>query len=219
MKEIWLIRHGQSQSNAGVPTEHPAKSLLTDLGHQQSRYMAEAIDKEPSLIITSPYTRSKETAQYLLDRFPSCKTEEWRVEEFTYIHPQKYFQTTSKERKPQTNAYWERCEPSYRDGEGAETFFEFFDRVYTSLEELKKLDGFTTVVTHGHYIRMVFWILLMGIHEIDLNKMKLYACLRNSIRIPNVSIMKISLLNDKEVQFSNFIYDFVPEDLRTGLIK
>lgn len=219
MKEIYLIRHGQSQSNAGVPTEHPAKSLLTDLGHKQADYLAKAINTKPDLIITSPYIRSKETAEYIIDRYPDSQTKEMSVEEFSYIHPDKYFKTTSKERKPFTNAYWDKCDPDYTDGVGAESFSHFFNRVYTTLEEIKKQDGLTIVVSHGHYIRLAFWMLLMNIHNLDIEKMKLYSYLRYSIRIPNVSILKVKLISDREVQMSNFIYDFLPEELRTGVLE
>ena len=39
--EIWLVRHGQSAANAGLPTDYPSAIPLTDKGHVQSREFAQ----------------------------------------------------------------------------------------------------------------------------------------------------------------------------------
>jgi 2,3-bisphosphoglycerate-dependent phosphoglycerate mutase len=37
---VWLIRHGQSESNAGLPSREPGASVLTPLGHWQAEQVA-----------------------------------------------------------------------------------------------------------------------------------------------------------------------------------
>ena len=63
MVSIWLIRHGESEANAGLPTSDVALIELTEKGHQQAQKVASAFTQAPSLIVTSPYIRTKQTAQ------------------------------------------------------------------------------------------------------------------------------------------------------------
>jgi 2,3-bisphosphoglycerate-dependent phosphoglycerate mutase len=54
MTEIWFIRHGESESNAGLPTFDTAKIELTPRGFAQAKQIVEAFTRPPSLIVTSP---------------------------------------------------------------------------------------------------------------------------------------------------------------------
>lgn len=67
MKTIYFVRHGQSEGNAadkvaGAETDSP----LTDLGRQQAVEAAGALlDKSIDLIVCSPLSRAKESAQII----------------------------------------------------------------------------------------------------------------------------------------------------------
>ena len=65
MTIVFLIRHGESQSNAGLPTTSPNNVALTPQGRQQARHVADFLKFYPSLdlIVTSPYLRAKQTAE------------------------------------------------------------------------------------------------------------------------------------------------------------
>src|SRR4051812_43055625 len=63
MTEIWLIRHGESESNAGLPTSDTAKIALTPRGFAQAECIVAAFTRPPSLIVTSPYLRAIQSAQ------------------------------------------------------------------------------------------------------------------------------------------------------------
>ena len=58
MTDVLLIRHGESESNAGFPTPNPESVDLTNRGHQQARevskYLLQAL-LIPDLIVTSSY--------------------------------------------------------------------------------------------------------------------------------------------------------------------
>lgn len=82
---IWLIRHGESVSNAGLQTTHPAASKQTPLGHRQAAAVAQAFNKPPGLIVVSRYVRSQQAAAPTQARFPQVPVEEWQVHEFTYL--------------------------------------------------------------------------------------------------------------------------------------
>src|SRR2546430_7532250 len=62
--------------------------------------------------------------------------------------------TTPKEREPLLHAFWERCDPLYNDGEGAESFADLIGRVQYTLEQIKRYDqGFIAVFSHGLFVR------------------------------------------------------------------
>ncbi|HSF76605.1 MAG TPA: phosphoglycerate mutase family protein, partial [Microcoleus sp.] len=82
---IWIIRHGQSQSNAGLATIGPHENALSELGDRQSRCIPTAVKQTPDLIVTSPYLRTQLTAQPLIEKFPHTPVEVWQVQEFTYL--------------------------------------------------------------------------------------------------------------------------------------
>jgi len=60
---VWLIRHGQSESNAGLPSADWQGIPLTELGHQQAARIAGVFTDPPKLIVSSPYLRAQQTAQ------------------------------------------------------------------------------------------------------------------------------------------------------------
>src|SRR3546814_4094184 len=57
-----FIRHGESTGNAGVPCHDLAAIELTERGHEQARQVAASWTQAPALIVTSPYTRTRQTA-------------------------------------------------------------------------------------------------------------------------------------------------------------
>ena len=83
MIRVFLIRHGESESNAGLPSADPGSAPLTPDGHRQARQVARVLADAPALIVTSPYLRARQTAQPTISRFPGAACEEWPVQEFT----------------------------------------------------------------------------------------------------------------------------------------
>lgn len=95
-----FIRHGQSTGNAGVPCHDLASIELTELGWRQAREVARAWTEAPTLIVTSPYLRTRQTAEATIQRFPDVPVEVWPIEEFTYLQPSRWNGTRSSERMP-----------------------------------------------------------------------------------------------------------------------
>ncbi len=87
MITVFLVRHGESQANAGFATPDPVKVELTPLGEKQAKEVATFLKKHTplNLIVTSPYLRSKQTAKPTKVLFPNADVEEWEVQEFTYL--------------------------------------------------------------------------------------------------------------------------------------
>jgi probable phosphoglycerate mutase len=104
---VFLIRHGESESNAGLPSADPGSAPLTADGHRQAGQIARVLADAPALIVTSPYLRARQTAQPTISRFPAAACQEWPVQEFTYLgdlHGQQRT-STAGERQPYTQAY------------------------------------------------------------------------------------------------------------------
>src|SRR2546423_287087 len=121
-KTVWFIRHAQSEANSELPTNQPSEIRLTPLGKAQAQHLAQCFVESPFLIVTSPFSRTKETAEPTCQRFPTVRCEEWPIEEFTYLEPSRYVGTTAVQRRPMVQAYWDRSDPFYVDGRGAESF-------------------------------------------------------------------------------------------------
>jgi broad specificity phosphatase PhoE len=187
----WMIRHGQSEANAGVPSTHHGSPLLTELGLRQAQAAADLVLRPPDLVVTSSFIRAIQTAEPLLHRFPGTKTEVWDVEEFTYLAPAKYKNSTTSDRRPFVKAYWERCDPDYCDGGGAESFRQFIGRVERATERLKEGQGFTVMVSHGQFMRGVIWWSFNCFQDLTPGVMARYRDFRTAAVLPNACIVKM----------------------------
>jgi probable phosphoglycerate mutase len=148
---IILVRHGQSVANAGgIPPDH-ITNPLTELGHAQAKAFAEKFDCVPTFFLVSPFLRARQTAEPLLQRFPAVPVEEWPIQEFTYLEPVRHNGTNEEQQMPHIQEYWERGDPSYVDGPGAESFTMFLDRARAAIGRLVRMapGGCVVAFTHG----------------------------------------------------------------------
>jgi broad specificity phosphatase PhoE len=212
MTSVWLIRHGESESNVGLPTAKPTEfTQLTHRGHRQAKAIA-AIVPHPDLIVTSPYLRAKQTAQPTIEGFPTCPHAEWQVQEFDYLasatKPDVLLESgTTQEVLQLCKAYWQRRDPYYSDGAGAESFADLMQRVVAMLKQLQQLEAKTILVfSHSGFIRAVLWSSLMSQPEVSPKMMDKFYHFINSIRIPNGAIIKLQLQNQEKF-FSPILID------------
>jgi broad specificity phosphatase PhoE len=215
MKEIWLIRHGESESNAGLPTSDTSQIALTPRGLAQAECVAEAFLRPPALIVASPYLRAKQSAEPTIKRFPQARVEEWLVHEYTYLSLASRHNTTLHGRKPLIDAYWERCDPEYCDGEGAESFAALVVRAQQMLDRITQLaDDLVAIFTHGLFMRTLLWVRLADPIEIDSVSMRRYRSFVSSFSVPNGSILKLHINDQRELFFGHFITAHLPEFLK-----
>jgi|GEM_PF-554910 len=188
-KKIWFVRHGESTANAGGITSNHETIPLSLLGQEQAKRISREFRESPTLIITSPFLRAIDTAEPTLKRFPNTRREVWNVEEFTYLSPSNCVNTTAADRKGRVNEYWERCNPDYRDGEGAESFNDLLTRAKTAIERVGRLEeGFIVMFTHAQFMRAI-WALLDFTHEGEDAK-SLMMRFRQLPRYKNCAILK-----------------------------
>ena len=157
-KRIFLVRHAESCANVGLKTSKPTQIQLTDTGRRQANQLADSISQMPDLVITSPYVRTFHTAKPLLDKFPQANHEQWPIYEFTYLSPVKCDQTTMEDRIPLAAEYWEKCDPDYCDGDGAESFRQFMERVQQAMMKLRQRpENSIMAFSHMLFISAVNW--------------------------------------------------------------
>jgi probable phosphoglycerate mutase len=189
---VWLIRHGESESNAGLSSSVPGSSPLTALGRRQAERIAQEIPDVPALIVTSPFVRARQTARPTISRFPRAECQEWPVQEFTYLGELHGRTMTPPEREPHVQAYWKRSDPYDASG-GGESFAGLLRRVTDCLSRLAvPRPGPVAVFTHGYFMRAVAWSLLTGVSTPDGQQMRNFRSFAHSYLIPNGSIVELS---------------------------
>lgn len=168
MKTVRLIRHGQSEANAGAASRDHASIPLTNKGLQQAQSVAHTFAHAPELIVTSAFARAQHTAGATAARFPSTPFEAWPIQEFTYLEPARCVNTTVAQRQGWVKAYWDRAEPGYSDGAGAESFSDFIGRARTFLDRLAAHPAHDIAVfSHGQFLNAVAWLLERQPQRID----------------------------------------------------
>ena len=188
MLRAWLIRHGESESNAGTPSADPGASPLTVRGREQAAHVAAALPEQPALIVTSPYLRAAQTAEPTAARFPDVRREEWPVQEFTYLGELHDRLTTSEQRWPHVVEYWNRADPNLALG-GAESFAALLDRAHDCVDRLtKQPTGPVAMFTHGIFMRAVAWLLLTDTERLDMRAFQRFS---SGLVVNNCAIVEL----------------------------
>ncbi len=198
MSTVWFIRHGESEANAGLPTVDPSITPITAKGERQAQQVAQTFTQSPDLIVTSPYQRTQQTAQPTRARFPNVPHAEWPVQEFTYLASARYQGSTIEHRLPLSDAYWQRNDPLYIDGAGAESFADLLARVEIVQTKLMQLEAeFVPIFSHGRFIRAFVWAVLTRSTEASAKRMRQFHSLITAFSVPNGSILKLCVQNSE----------------------
>lgn len=153
-----FVRHAESLANAGGATSDPAMIPLTAGGLEAAAvFAASYAGPSPAKIAVSPYLRAQQTAAPFIQRFPGATVETWPVQEFTYLEPNRFANTTAAQRRPFVENYWATAAADDVDGPGAESFAGFLARVDDCLARLNAEPGFTVVFCHEMFMKAVMF--------------------------------------------------------------
>lgn len=190
ISKFLLIRHAESEANSGEATSDPALIAITPKGEKQALALLSQIDK-PDLVIVTSFVRTRQTAEPFIGKY-NPPLEEWPLHEFTYLSPTFCQNTTSKDRLPMVSEYWQKCDPDYVNGIGAESFNQFMVRVISSLKKLRNIQGSLVLIfTHGHVIRFVKQYLQMG-RQNPIASMNYYRDQMLDVKIENTEIFEVT---------------------------
>ena len=187
-----FIRHAESLADVGATTDHPAQYALTDRGRQQAETFAKATAVVPRVIVHSPYRRAEQTAQALAGRFPSVSVLPLPIHEFTYLDPEQWRGTNSKQRQPAVQAYWAAADPRAQGSQASESFYEFFARVEAALAWLEKTNaGPIFLFSHELFIRALMWRTLMPSLDAAANTMAAFRVWQQAAPLPPLSMTRL----------------------------
>lgn len=212
MTEFWLIRHGQTPANIGQRVQDAGSYGLTKAGEHQADWLAEIWWFRPDLIITSPYLRTKLTAQPLQNRFPDVPHEEWQVQEYSPYATHFYDpELTRKQMRALRDQYRQRRDPHYVTGENAESFVNLLRRAQNFLERIQDREEKRILIfSHATFTRAVYWVWLHGGVDMSTRTMERFFSFRHPFPIPNTSYVHGKVMNGR-IYLSSPITDHLEE--------
>ncbi len=168
MKKFYLIRHAQSESNAGHAIRPNPDIALTNLGRQQARELSDwllAHVATPNKVFVSSYIRTHQTAEPYLDKTGLTSIVLDDLREFNYLDYEHIKDLTLPQIIKMADEFWARGDREYTDSPTSDNFINLVARVKAVCEEFDALpDGTYVVFTHGMWLGMLMWQLIHGYH-------------------------------------------------------
>jgi broad specificity phosphatase PhoE len=194
--DVWLIRHGESERNAGLPYRDDADMSLTQQGHQQARAISNWVAAPPAKIVTSCYRRSQQSAEPLIDKYPDVPVVQWPVHEFRILAESDHDEKFANQRASMIEQYWNAEKPYLVQGPGAESFAQFVRRVVEVYDMmLQEMQGPIAVYSHRKFIAALVWVLLTGMPKISARRMRRFRGFDLGVSIKNGAIVPVFLAN------------------------
>jgi alpha-ribazole phosphatase len=191
---IYLVRHGQSQANAGGVTLENTIVPLTPLGESQARAIAALLPATPQRIWSSPFKRALDTAAPYCARIGRAATVRDDLREFETVDTVQLRGGACQEREAVVAAYWMKSDPDHRSGPAAETFREFHLRVARArVEFLPGLADGTVIFGHGMWMALLCWQ-IWGFSVVDRIGMILFRRFQLGFPTPNAGVYCLSQL-------------------------
>ncbi len=193
-RSIYLVRHGESVSNAGGITMPHALIPLTEAGRKQAEALSARLPAQPPRILASPFIRALDTAEPYAKRRQVKIEQEPLLQEFDMIDPVLIAGMDQDQRRPIADAYWKEGDPAKQMGEQAESFAQFASRVSVFMaERLPLLPDGTVCFGHGIWIGMVAWKLL-GFGADTCDEMRRFRRFQTGLPLPNGAIYALEEL-------------------------
>lgn len=203
MKTVYFIRHAETDVNLGQPIPSRDGVPLTKRGIQMAEAFAETFPVTPDLLVTSNAERTRATLRPLRERFPLARYETWAVHEFNWMAPEQFIGLTDETLIPLAEAYWARAEPDEVNGEGAESFTTYLERLKVLYEQITREPAATIViVSHGLFIRAMLWYLITGQPNPTPKAMASLHYFVLSVQILNLGVIQVDITDSEEWRFS-----------------
>lgn len=184
---IYFVRHGQSTANAGGVTMAHAEIPLSDLGRRQANLVAELLDVQPVLLLSSTYVRAIDTARPFSNKTGCPLTLHPLLHEFSALDAGLIEAMVTAQRRPLADAFWSAADPDFRHGPGSETFQEFSARVAGFADEMPDLPHGTVLFGHGIWFALLCWK-LWGFTGADATVMQEFRRFQKALPMPNCAI-------------------------------
>jgi alpha-ribazole phosphatase len=189
---FFLIRHGQSQANAGGVTIENPLVPLTELGERQARALAALLPAATPAVWSSPFKRSLDTAMPYCDMMGVEPMLHDELREFETLDTQHMRGSSCTEREAALARYWREADPDRRTGPAGETFREFHERVArVRTAWLPSLPDGTVIFGHGMWMALLFWQ-IWGFEQIDHTAMTHFRRFQLGLPTPNAVVYGVT---------------------------
>jgi broad specificity phosphatase PhoE len=191
---IHIVRHAQSQANAGGLTLENPVVPLTELGERQARALAPLLPPGAAGIWSSPFKRALDTAAPYCARLGLEPVVLESLREFETVDTLQMRGSSSAEREAIVARYWLEADPDHRTGPAGETFREFHARVArVRTEVLPALPDGTVIFGHGMWMALLFWQ-MWGFATVDHLAMTLFRRFQLGFPTPNTAVFGMTHL-------------------------
>ena len=218
MKSFVLVRHGQSEDNAGMVSRGLGKTHLTNKGRQQAKFTGEHWRKEPDLIVVSPYIRTAQTAEPTIKRYSNAPVETWQIEEFRQLCAARYEGLSMEDRRPHYLAHWEKNDPDYIDGDGvgSESLRDLTGRLDNLENQLLETDFSNAYIfCHGFFLRAFMLRHTWGGTRPIIRSPRMFYDTARGWHYPNCGTIEGKILEDGRMLLGQIEIDHVPREIRT----
>jgi len=162
-KNIYLVRHGQSEANI-LPVFQTPDSPLNQLGTKQAKLIAERVSKIPfELLLVSPWPRAKDTAKEIT-------TLTGKRPEYSDLFVERIKPTDLNGKShddPEADNLWQQWKESLfatglrvKDGENFDDLMKRADKALSFLKN--RPEKTIMVVTHGFFLRTLIARAVLG---------------------------------------------------------
>lgn len=197
MKSFYFIRHGQSLANTGAKSMPDKDIPLTDLGVEQTNHLLkhwQQINITPSRIYHSPLLRAKQTAMIFNQGFDLELMEFPTLKEFGCLSFENIRDMVGAERAILAKHYWQNADICFKDGDDADSFDEFQNRVVNFLNQLDDFPHNSLFFGHGIWIGMLAWQ-LFGLTAKNNADMQAFRAFQTALPMHNTVVYRLDVMN------------------------
>lgn len=162
MKTIYIVRHGETDSNAASLLQD-GTSVLSEKGKQQAHLLADRLQHlKHEHIIVSDYIRTRQTVAPLLEKTTIMPIYSPLLREIR--RPTQFIGTSNKsfEYKDYKNKAGEHVADPYWYFADEENFFDIKNRIDEFMKYVDTLDGNIIAISHGRFITFLTLYIITG---------------------------------------------------------
>ena len=189
MKTLYLIRHAQSEANAGDISKPERDIALSPLGREQAQALVARLPRSNHVYV-SELRRTHETAA------PYCRAHGItpqvlpQLNEFSCLAFDRIRGMDGTARRPLADAYWQRADPLECTGAGADSFAAFNQRLSAFLAHYPQLEDGSLLFGHGIWIGLLAWRLL-GFSAETAADMAAFRRFQTGLPMPNTAVWQL----------------------------
>jgi len=189
VKTLYLIRHAQSEANAGDISKPERDIALSPLGREQAQALVARLPRSNHVYV-SELRRTHETAA------PYCRAHGItpqvlpQLNEFSCLAFDRIRGMDGTARRPLADAYWQRADPLECTGAGADSFAAFNQRLSAFLAHYPQLEDGSLLFGHGIWIGLLAWRLL-GFSAETAADMAAFRRFQTGLPMPNTAVWQL----------------------------